>query len=97
MVINANAKMTAKVLMAAQSPARLRLNRSNIAAKSGSFISECSGGCSVCGTVGYVDTRNNWSEVINFNKALADEYHGRGRLMIRSRGPIRGTENHKAS
>jgi len=38
--------------------------------------------CSVCGTVGYVDTRNNWSEVINFNKALADEYHGRGRLMI---------------
>jgi hypothetical protein len=53
--------------------------------------------CSVCGTVGYVDTRNNWSEVINFNKALADEYHGRGRLMIRSRGPIRGTENHKAS
>jgi hypothetical protein len=26
--------------------------------------------CTVCGTVGYVDTRNNWSEVINFNKGV---------------------------
>jgi hypothetical protein len=24
--------------------------------------------CTACGTVGYVDTRNNWSEVINFSK-----------------------------
>jgi len=24
--------------------------------------------CSVCGTVGYVDTRLDWSEVIDFNK-----------------------------
>jgi hypothetical protein len=26
--------------------------------------------CMVCGTVGYVDTRVNWSEVINFNKGI---------------------------
>lgn len=25
--------------------------------------------CTKCGTVGYVDTRLNWSEVINFNRA----------------------------
>jgi hypothetical protein len=26
--------------------------------------------CTKCGTVGYVDTRVNWSEVINFNKGI---------------------------
>jgi hypothetical protein len=26
--------------------------------------------CTVCGTVGYVNTRNNWSEVINLNKGI---------------------------
>jgi hypothetical protein len=26
--------------------------------------------CTKCGTVGYVDTRLNWSEVINFNKGI---------------------------
>jgi hypothetical protein len=26
--------------------------------------------CTKCGTVGYVDTRLNWSEVINFNKGV---------------------------
>ena len=26
--------------------------------------------CTVCGTVGYVDTRLDWSEVINFNKGI---------------------------
>jgi hypothetical protein len=26
--------------------------------------------CAVCGTIGYVDTRNNWSEVKNFNKGV---------------------------
>ena len=26
--------------------------------------------CTKCGTVGYVDTRNNWSEVIDFNKGV---------------------------
>jgi hypothetical protein len=26
--------------------------------------------CTGCGTVGYVDTRVNWSEVINFNKGV---------------------------
>jgi hypothetical protein len=26
--------------------------------------------CSVCGTVGYVDTRMDWSEVIDFNKGV---------------------------
>jgi hypothetical protein len=28
--------------------------------------------CTRCGTVGYVDTRLNWSEVIDFNRASAD-------------------------
>ncbi len=27
--------------------------------------------CSVCGTVGYVDTRMDWSEVIDFNKGIS--------------------------
>jgi hypothetical protein len=26
--------------------------------------------CTKCGTVGYVDTRVDWSEVINFNKGI---------------------------
>jgi hypothetical protein len=26
--------------------------------------------CTKCGTVGYVDTRLNWSEVIDFNKGV---------------------------
>jgi hypothetical protein len=26
--------------------------------------------CTECGTVGYVDTRVNWSEVINFNEGV---------------------------
>lgn len=26
--------------------------------------------CTECGTVGYVDTRVNWSEVVNFNKGI---------------------------
>jgi hypothetical protein len=26
--------------------------------------------CTVCGTVGYVDTRNDWSKVIDFNKGI---------------------------
>ena len=26
--------------------------------------------CTKCGTVGYVDTRLNWSEVIDFNKGI---------------------------
>ena len=26
--------------------------------------------CTACGTVGYVDTRLNWSEVIDFNKGI---------------------------
>ena len=26
--------------------------------------------CTKCGTVGYVDTRLNWSEVVDFNKGL---------------------------
>jgi hypothetical protein len=26
--------------------------------------------CSRCGTVGYVDTRMDWGEVINFNKGI---------------------------
>jgi len=26
--------------------------------------------CTACGTVGYVDTRLNWSEVIDFNKGV---------------------------
>ena len=26
--------------------------------------------CTACGTVGYVDTRLDWSEVINFNKGV---------------------------
>jgi hypothetical protein len=26
--------------------------------------------CMKCGAVGYVDTRNNWSKVINFNKGI---------------------------
>jgi hypothetical protein len=26
--------------------------------------------CTICGTVGYVDTRLNWSEVVNFNKGI---------------------------
>jgi len=26
--------------------------------------------CTKCGTAGYVDTRLNWSEVINFNKGI---------------------------
>jgi hypothetical protein len=26
--------------------------------------------CTKCGTVGFVDTRLNWSEVVNFNKGL---------------------------
>jgi hypothetical protein len=26
--------------------------------------------CTACGTVGYVDTRVDWSEVINFNKSV---------------------------
>src|SRR5258706_12103392 len=47
---------------------------------------------SVCGTVGYVDTRNNWSEVINFNKTIGDENYCRGRLMIRARRPNPGNQ-----
>jgi hypothetical protein len=26
--------------------------------------------CTRCGTIGYVDTRVDWSEVINFNKGI---------------------------
>jgi hypothetical protein len=26
--------------------------------------------CTKCGAIGYVDTRLNWSEVINFNKGI---------------------------
>jgi hypothetical protein len=26
--------------------------------------------CTECGTIGYVDTRLDWSEVINFNKGI---------------------------
>ena len=32
--------------------------------------------CTKCGAIGYVDTRLNWSEVINFNKGIGCEPRG---------------------